>query len=993
MRINAFPGLIQAASPYALPPGAAVEQTNVMSLVPGQLTVRGGSQKLGDSVRAVEIWGWSPGSGKSESILGQTEAGDIVEYSGLGGSMKVEVKNAGAFSGDYPVTFSQGRRGEVYIYQGYGKRGLVRGTDGTVRLVGLDAPKDKPVITIDSTVSYYVARIDIVRAGSGYSLPPAVTVAPPPAGGRQATAIARIRDRALSEITVTDGGAGYTSPPVVRVAKPQKQVADGVAALAALESGAPGGDHKSGVVYWDFYQPSNGGFTCYSDIDGNNLARWRDGYLVPAYGGSGSGAVMYLELTEVGKQWALYGGSGGSSSAPNPAGLPGFPASCPPAADTEYEGAGPTDLWQSWQVYDFGTGYKPGDEVYAYIFTQSVFWAGSCGTLPANQACPVVFKGYVWGSGDTPDPLTIKEDIKYRRARLSEKMANEGSGYLTPPRFIADDGEIIRSEINDNGSVIALHPENKTKTYIWPPEVLDDGAMEGAEAQAIVRANFRGKYQCYYRYVNDSISEESGGPLYSSLSPVNEIDCGEGAKSITWGEVPIPETATAIELWRSTADQATTLFRIAKIGGKDPFGSWVDELSDYDVANPERKGFLAMPILLSDGSLNANRYGVASPDFAVGVVFQDRTFLAVDTTGKRPNTILYSEADEPESMPEVNELILQTNVRDTDYITALIPYAGALVVAQSRHCHRLTFVSDPGDDAQTALIAYRGCINQRTWDIYLGTAYVLDEMGLYAIDERGQVEHLSAALDTMFRTNPDPSLTKIDFSKRRWFFVRADRNLGVIRVHVSFEGDEGKYPARQLVYDPDSKSWWQETYPTAFSSAASVRDDNENTSLVHAGEDGLYSLGVGLTDSGSPIPYSFRTGNIEFITDAQRNGGQAGSRNVSVVYKPTDTESLLKLSLYYNGSKEPRVNVAHRDRGVGFIHEEGEAASYVDMQKMRLEDAESHGIARAIFSGRTLEDIYGSDTHISLKLHGEQTDAGPIVIHSVDLQGVMEAQK
>jgi hypothetical protein len=40
--IEKFPGLITNASPYALPPGAAVTQVNVQSRIPGALVVRDG---------------------------------------------------------------------------------------------------------------------------------------------------------------------------------------------------------------------------------------------------------------------------------------------------------------------------------------------------------------------------------------------------------------------------------------------------------------------------------------------------------------------------------------------------------------------------------------------------------------------------------------------------------------------------------------------------------------------------------------------------------------------------------------------------------------------------------------------------------------------------------------------------------------------------------------------------------------------------------------
>ena len=98
----------------------------------------------------------------------------------------------------------------------------------------------------------------------------------------------------------------------------------------------------------------------------------------------------------------------------------------------------------------------------------------------------------------------------------------------------------------------------------------------------------------------------------------------------------------------------------------------------------------------------------------------------------QPNTLRYSEQNEPGSMPDVNELIVQQNLRTADFITALVPYAGALLVMQSRHSHRLTYVTQPVIDAGISLFAYRGCLNQRCWDIYEGRCYAMDSSGIYS---------------------------------------------------------------------------------------------------------------------------------------------------------------------------------------------------------------------------------------------------------------------
>ena len=109
----------------------------------------------------------------------------------------------------------------------------------------------------------------------------------------------------------------------------------------------------------------------------------------------------------------------------------------------------------------------------------------------------------------------------------------------------------------------------------------------------------------------------------------------------------------------------------------------------------------------------------------------------------------------------------------------------------------------------------------------------------------------------MVRTNTDKSLPTIDFSKRQWFFVRSDRNLSVIRIHVAFHGDEGEFPTRQIVYDPATQTFWLEEYPTQFFCATEIRDTDGNITQVTANETGICKFASGLTDDGTPISWSW----------------------------------------------------------------------------------------------------------------------------------------
>ena len=81
-----------------------------------------------------------------------------------------------------------------------------------------------------------------------------------------------------------------------------------------------------------------------------------------------------------------------------------------------------------------------------------------------------------------------------------------------------------------------------------------------------------------------------------------------------------------------------------------------------------------MPVVLPNGNLNAYRFGKPRDDMSVGVAFQDRLWVGVSTSGEGVNTLYYSEFDEFESLPDLNELPIQQNQKSTDVLTALVTF-------------------------------------------------------------------------------------------------------------------------------------------------------------------------------------------------------------------------------------------------------------------------------------------------------------------------------
>jgi hypothetical protein len=97
---------------------------------------------------------------------------------------------------------------------------------------------------------------------------------------------------------------------------------------------------------------------------------------------------------------------------------------------------------------------------------------------------------------------------------------------------------------------------------------------------------------------------------------------------------------------------------------------------------------------------------------------------------------------------------------------------------------------------------------------------------------------------------------------------------------------------------------------------------------------------------------------------------------------------MLKLRMYYNNSPHPRVNIVERDRGTGFVHDSIEPVTRVDMDAGTLPDNISSGVCRALFAGKTIDDIRGNDRHVALELSGAAGESGQVAIHQLDIYGV-----
>lgn len=858
-----------------------------------------------------------------------------------------------------------------------------------------------------------VVTIVVTNKGSGYTSPPSVTVSG--GGGASAVAYAHMAGSQVDYISVYAPGSGYTSNPTVSISGGG---GTGAAAKAYAYTGQLqpmsffkgryndlyGVDGMGRGIQWDgtaasvspigllapFSAPtvtaSTTGFS--GRVTAVQMVNCGAGYNnVPAvtFNGTATTDAKGKAVLSNGRITGVVVTEPGAGYTDTP--TVSFSGGIGSGVDLQVGVLGAVD---SIDVVESGSGYstEPG-------FAPSVVFSSGHGLTDANAVVSVTQDGRIdsayviaAGTGATaPGAVASVVAASGSGAVLNVRMvygvnavtvASSGSGFYTPPviTFRPDSsdpfgaGASATAAINTTGNLTGATVTAGGQYYAPPTAVILDTS---AKATATVSQPLIGKYQCCVRYVSGDLSSPEG-QVASSISDLFEIDVGDSAQSLTWSvtHTALDARVTAMELWRTTSDQSVLLFRVATIPrGGTGWSSYVDSLNDDDLADPNRDGYGLMPITLPSGQINARRFGVPPGEFAVACMFQDRAWYASDTTGQRPNSLLFSEIDEPESVPQENELVVQENTGVADKILALIPFASTLLVVQGSHMYALSYVAQPVIDASIRLVSYRGILNNRCWDVIGGVAYIVDSSGMYAFDGT-QEQPISVAVDNFWRDKV------IDFSKSNQFHVRADFATKTVRFFYCQSGDTET--VRALCYGLATQAWWEEVFPTAITATCPVVIGGRYEPLSGTA-DGKWVKNAGTSDSGTAIPYEFRTGPMSLVTENS-------SRSVSVLYKPTSSTATLGVRLHFNNSSTPRPNAVASSRGDGFVTVTGSTEATLDMSLSRSALGNAVGMAKAYFSGRADDRSAGADRHVAVAAAGTQPTTDGVVLYGIGVEGV-----
>lgn len=590
---------------------------------------------------------------------------------------------------------------------------------------------------------------------------------------------------------------------------------------------------------------------------------------------------------------------------------------------------------------------------------------------------------YEWDSsnlaeGARPVGATVTAGIGGTASLVAECAGNVqsvvsssgGTGYSTPPSVVFTS----KGPANKGGGANFLAEVSGSTVASFVPVTFGNGydgvvdvriESDRAYATAVMAPRLAGKYLCGVRLVG-----RDGVP--GNLSPLITVDCGERASSIVWNLSSVllqdgtPNRIQKMELWRTTGDQAITLYKVAEFTGT--LASYTDGMPDAQLSDANRTGYGELRILTEEGYTNAYRFGVPPANMSVVTMFQDRAWYAVDTSGTQPNVLYFSEVDEPESVAEDAQVVIQTNGRDSDSITGLMPFDGVMYVGQQRSIVRLTVGTTPYADASATPVAQRGLLNDRCWDRFEDIAYVVDSAGLYAFKGSGS-EPISDPVGNYWS---DPI---IDFSKSKWFFLQINHAERVVRFHFVPVGSNATYPNTALCYSMMTKAWWTETYAQELSAKLSMQRAGRQANFV-GHSTGVLRTSAGTMDINQPIGYSLKTGNYPITNDPKRA--------VRILYTPVDGD--VGVSIYYNGAAQARPNAAAVSRGDGFTTAAGGTESILNMRPARSPLGTATGFAQLSLSGRLEDKSVGADRMIAIGLSGTQEDASP-VIHSMEIEG------
>lgn len=411
------------------------------------------------------------------------------------------------------------------------------------------------------------------------------------------------------------------------------------------------------------------------------------------------------------------------------------------------------------------------------------------------------------------------------------------------------------------------------------------------------------------------------------------------------------------------------------------------------------------------------------------------------------NTILFSEPDEPESVPQSqNKFILQQNQSEEDKIVGAYSVGQTLYVAQQRHTYGLTYVRQPHLDARASLLFRRGLFNQRCSDVGGDVMFAMDQYGPYAVSGSG-MQDIGRPVANYWRDG------LIDFTYLRRFFVRANPRTKTVRFYVKLSTDSGGVRSA-FAYNYELDRWSLETYPWIVGAAVNLqvsgeyqyyvgKEDERFTREVYGassdgiatGVSGVVSTAAGSTITsssifiaghvGCPITFTSGTAKHSHCVITVRNSGtsvdvnaipsgvaagdtfvvggipwsmktgimtyaendqQGNGRSASVVFKPTTQSGpYVDIRRFLNHKATPEVAAMDAEEREQVVGRTAGSADGTFLLYKDKTDYETVGYCVADWSGRSAERT-SIDRYVAVEVRGV-TFGEPVEISEIEIAG------
>lgn len=209
----------------------------------------------------------------------------------------------------------------------------------------------------------------------------------------------------------------------------------------------------------------------------------------------------------------------------------------------------------------------------------------------------------------------------------------------------------------------------------------------------------------------------------------------------------------------------------------------------------------------------------------------------------RRNGVTYwtgnSASNEPESVPPTNLVRIQHDQNVDDEIVGAMPFNGALYILKQNHVYSLTYATDPLDNVAIHCVAYRGALNNNCCALAEGVMFLMDEWGAYAFDGNN-VTKIGDPIQNYWRDS------LIDFTRSKWFYVKATPQDQTVRFFVCFPGF--CYPAHAFAYNYRLGTWSLESYFKQAATAAYLNFDGQSRLLLGTTGEVFYQVGEGTLD-------------------------------------------------------------------------------------------------------------------------------------------------